>query len=366
MCEGIFQETTSKSYRTNPFSLMPIEPDRLTDLGARVDDVQTQDVFAGIEYDKFTGAPLQYTIADNGYYANVHRVPARLIFHIFQTLRPGQLRGVTPFAPAILTARAMAEYTQSELDSSKMAAKYLAMVTTPDIQNFQQSRLVGNKVNSSEAQRIEMLENATIEYLQPGEQIQFAQTAQRPGDSFDRFVRYATRMVSITVDVPYEVLSGDYTGINYSTSKAARGDAAMLLTPHKYLIEQRFLMPIFRRWLEYEALTQDYLRGYWQHPECFSRAMWIPAGMPSVDPQRDGRADIDAITAGLKSPQEAILARGADPEEVLQQLREWQAMRDRMGLTFGQPSTALAHNPAALDEQPLDVSKEEKTNAPTE
>ena len=78
--------------------------------------------------------------------------------------------------------------------------------------------------------------------------------------------------------------------------------------------------------------------------------------MPSVDPQRDGRADIEAIAAGLKSPQEAILGRGGDPEEVLDQLAEWQRMADERGVTFGQVSESLSGNPAALEDQPVTMN----------
>lgn len=364
--EGLFQEVCRKQYRINPFSLLPIEPDRLTDLGARVDDRESQGVFAGIEYLRETGEPTYYNIADDGYTVQTHRVPAARIFHVFQTLRCGQLRGVTPFAPAIIVARAMADYTQSELDSAKMAAKYLAMITTDNAEGFQAARgLIGKKGPATQPP-IENLENAIIEYLRPNEKIEFANTPNRPGDSFDRFSRFATRMVSICVDVPYEIMSGDYTNINYSTSKASRGDAGMLLAPHKFLLEQRFSAPIFRRWLDYEALTQDYLPNYWQDPELYRRSMWIPAGMPSVDPQRDGRADIDAIVACLKSPQEAILGRGADPEEVLAQTAEWNSMVQLYNVQVGQPSTAMAHNPAALDDQPTDTLGDEDATATLE
>ena len=78
--------------------------------------------------------------------------------------------------------------------------------------------------------------------------------------------------------------------------------------------------------------------------------------MPSVDPQRDGRADIEAIAAGLKSPQEAILGRGGDPEEVLDQLAEWQRMADARGVTFGQVSESLSSNQAALEDQPVTMN----------
>jgi capsid protein len=78
--------------------------------------------------------------------------------------------------------------------------------------------------------------------------------------------------------------------------------------------------------------------------------MWIPAGMPSVDPLRDGKADIDAINAKLKSPQQVILARGDDPEEVLMQHGAWIALCEQYGVdpSAAGIDTTLANNPAKL------------------
>jgi len=90
--------------------------------------------------------------------------------------------------------------------------------------------------------------------------------------------------------------------------------------------------------------------------------MWIPAGMPSVDPLRDGKADIDAIASGLKSPQMVILGQGNDPEEVVAQNYSWVLMHQSYGLdpTTGKVSTAMANNPAKLgvEEQLAPVSND--------
>lgn len=353
--EALTQMVMRKNWRINPLALMPLEVDRLTDLGARGD--HEAKIHMGVEYLPATGEALAYHIANDGYSCRVSRVEAQDMLHVFQVLRPGQLRGVTPFAPAIIFARAMADYTQSELDAAKMSSKYMAFVSSDDIEAFQGARGLrkpgGGAVIGSEdtGAPIETLENGIIEYLRPQEKISFADLPTRPGDAFANFCTFVARMVSITIDVPYEILTGDYTGINYSTSKAIRGDTQMLLAPHKFLHEHQFAARIFRRWLDLEALTQNYLPGYWQNPERYRKALWIPAGQPSVDPLRDGKADIDAVTAMHKAPQECILARGGDPEEVLGMAAAWRDMLRQHGLDaapVASISTTTANNPAKL------------------
>jgi lambda family phage portal protein len=322
---------------------------------SRKDQAPDTDIFDGVEYDIRTGEPLAYHFRSSlglSWMVEGWRELAENVLHGFQTLRPGQLRGMTPFAPAVLLARDMGEYTGAEIDAAKLAAKWLAFVTTPTPDQYQQARMPGREGASTRPDRgdIDWLENAAIEYLREGEKMEFAPSPGRPGDSFDRFTRFILRMVSITMDLPYEILSGDYQNINYSTSKASRNDFSMFLAPHHFRNEAHFVRPIFRRWMSCEALTQDYLPGYWQDPERYLRAMWIPAGMPSVDPLRDGKADIDAIASGIRSPQMVILGQGHDPEEVVMQRAAWARLCAEHGVdpTTGNVSTALAHNPAKL------------------
>jgi lambda family phage portal protein len=329
------------------------------------------DIFDGVEYDIHTGEPVAYhfrTSAGWQFMVESWREDAANVLHGFHTLRPGQLRGMTPFAPAVILARDMGDYMGAEIDAAKLAAKWLAFVTTPTPDQYQAMRAPApNAPLKAERTDIDWLENAMIEYLRDGEKMEFAPNPGRPGDSFDRFTKFILRMVAITMDLPYEILSGDYSGINYSTSKASRNDFTMFLAPHHFRNQQHFVRPIFRRWMASEALSQDYLPGYWQDPDRYLRAMWIPAGMPSVDPLRDGKADIDAIASGTKAPQEVILGRGSDPEEVVAQRAAWVRLCTDMGVdaTTGGVSTALAHNPAKLGAQEtLDINADKDTEEP--
>ena len=75
--------------------------------------------------------------------------------------------------------------------------------------------------------------------------------------------------------------------------------------------------------------------------------------MRPIDPQREFKAAVESIRAGLRSPQEIILERGGDPEQVLADLAAWREMCAERGLDFTQAlaglSAANANNPAALE-----------------
>ena len=111
----------------------------------------------GIEYDPATGRVVAYYLADPEGFGKGERVPAENVIHGFKTLRPGQLRGISPYAPGVLLAKDLQDLMDAELDASKMAAKYLALVKTLD-PTFRQTA-VGATVDPASGKKIEELEN---------------------------------------------------------------------------------------------------------------------------------------------------------------------------------------------------------------
>lgn len=329
----------------HPLALHMLEPEQLGDVGATPGRGSV--IFQGVEVDAQTGESLAYHLADPVRFGRSTRVSADDVVHGFAPVRAGQVRGVTVFAPAILLARDLDDYMGAEVDAAKMASKWLAIVQTSDPVGFQEARGVDPQA------KIEELENAILEYLQPGEEIK-AFSHDRPGDGLDRFSRLALRFVSIACDVPYELLSGDYQGVNYSTLRAIRNDFRQSIRPQQERLVQQLCQPVFERWLDTAVLRGDItLPGYWSNPARYRRGLWIPAGMAPVDPLKESKSDVEQINARLKAPQEVIQAQGRDPEKVLDQLKEWEQLCEERGLdpwAAAQVSTALATNPAALDD----------------
>jgi len=82
----------------------------------------------GVEYEKATGRVTGYWFRDPNYGGQEVYIPADRVIHGFDTLRPQQLRGVSPFAPGLLIAHDLNDYMDAEIDGAKMAAKYLALI----------------------------------------------------------------------------------------------------------------------------------------------------------------------------------------------------------------------------------------------
>lgn len=329
--------------RFAPYSLQVIEPDWLTGDRAKVAGRNLVD--QGVEYDPGTGRPVAYHLADPESWKTPRRIPAEQVIHGFRTLRPGQLRGVSDFASAVLAAHDLGDYLVATMDTAKLAAKYLAMVETPDPVSFQEARTT---TDAETGRKTEVLENAIIEYFRPGESITFAQN-QTPGDSFDPFTRFTLRMIAVATGVSYELLSGDYGGLNYSSLRGIRNDVAKQVAPMQARHHRQFCQVAVQDAITSAVLAGKLdLPGYWRDPRPYWRAAWIAPGIESVDPLRETKAHLDQIDGGLRSPQEIVAARGRDYAQVLDEIAEAKAMAEARGLSFGEVKQAMAANPAAL------------------
>ncbi len=281
-----------------PFALRLYEPDQLSSLATVT--TTGNEIMGGVEYDRASGRVVAYWLEDPGSWGKPRRVPAAEVIHHFDLLRPGQLRGVSVFAPAVLVAKDLDEYMGSEVDAAKTASKFLAMVTTPTPAVFQNGNTAANPQKPD--QRIEELENAVIQYLQPGEEVRFAKH-ERPSGGMDRFAALVLRMVAVTIDISYQRLSGDYSGINYSTSKSITNDQREAHKSRQSRFYRGTYRPLFHEFLSWAVIKGRLsLPGYWQNPAPFHQVQWFGPPLRSNDPLKEGRGWRELISLGVISP----------------------------------------------------------------
>lgn len=342
-----------------PYKLQIYEPDWLTsskdryatggiDINASEKDTEIRN---GVEYYKLTGRVKGYWFADPNYGGNAVYVDAKDVIHGFDMLRPQQLRGVTPFAAGVLIANDLSSYLDAEIDAAKLAAKWLAIIETPDPTARQMGLTTQTAGNGTDIQKIEELENAIIEYLRPGEKINM-QGANRPGTTFAPFVRLVLTMLSIVTGAPYELISGDYQGLNFSTARIVRNDFSQQLRPISTRHIRQFAMPSVNTAIDIAVLTGKLtLPGYWQNPRRYYASEWQPPGMDAVDPLREAKGQIESISFGLKSPQEVARERGRDLEDIYKEIAAAKEMAAEMGLEFESADMPEKNNPAAVMEE---------------
>lgn len=369
--ESLFVKTFIKDpQRYIPYTLMPYESEWLTSLYADV--AQGNVVDQGKEIDPKTGRTVAFHFAVPSGYGTYSmtastkplRIPAEYVLHGYETLRPGQLRGISPFVTAILLAHDLSDYMDATIDVAKMAARYLGIIESPDIAGFQRSRTVDGQ-GADQGKKLENLDTAVFEYLRPGEKLTFA-PQNIPGDQVGPFSQLITRMLAIATDTTYELLSGDYAGLNFSNLKGIRNDFGVMMRPHQSRHVNHFTRPVVNDIIE-TAVQAGKLKlpNYWSNPRVYQRALYLPPGMESTDMLRDTKALLDQMKSGLRDPQEIAAARGKDLDDILDNIQEFVEDLKERGLDFilaniDGLSVAMANNPAAVDPDTAETPEGEK------
>ena len=335
-----------------PFSLLLLEPDQLNGYGAQ--PLPGNDIHQGVEYDPRTGRAMAYHFEDAERWKKPFRIPADQVLLGYRTLRPGQLRGVTPLAPVLLLAHQLRDYLEAEIATAQKAARWLAFVTSDNPAGTMEAlgALATPMTDSPTGERYTMeMGHAVIDFLKTGEDVKIADH-NRPGDSFEPFVKFILRTFAAAAGVTYELVSGDYADSKYTAARVARNDMLKGIKVRRGRLIRQLCEPIKREFMDYAVITGKLdLPGYFADPLPYLRSVWMEPGMEHLDPLREGRAESDAVNAKLRSPQEVLQARGRDPEQVLDEWTEWKQLLDERGLTAPDDESPLKSNPAAVGEQ---------------
>ena len=237
-------------------------------------------------------------VTDPGLVGETVRVPASEIIHIVDPVDAGQLRGVSRFAPAIVKLFLLDQYDDAELDRKKVAAMYALFVTTPapgePFDMAEETDADGGRTMDVQPGQVVMLE--------PGEEIQTSAPAD-VGGSYEAFQYRTLLQISAALGVPYAYLSNDMLKANYSNSRLALLEFRRRVEAwqHSVMVHQ-LCRRVWQRWMDVAVVSgaleiPDYEAGRDDYLAC----EWLPPRWEWVDPQKDARAEIEQIAAGLKS-----------------------------------------------------------------
>jgi len=269
---------------TVPLQLQLLEPEHLP-ITLNQDLPSGNQVRAGIEFDAL-GRRVAYHLyrshPEDGRLAPMSgqggletvRIDAREVLHLFRPLRPGQIRGEPWLARALVKLNELDQYDDAELVRKKTAAMFAGFVT----RQSPEDALLGEGPADSEGVALAGLEPGTLQILEPGEDIKFSDPAD-VGGSYAEFLRTQFRAVAAAMGVTYEQLTGDLSGVNYSSIRAGllefRRRCEML--QHAVLVHQ-LCRPVRAAWMRQAVLSgavvaPGFVRGG-------GVSTWRPSGFP--------------------------------------------------------------------------------------
>jgi lambda family phage portal protein len=228
------------------------------------------------------------------------------VAHVRLIERPGQVRGVSWLAAAVMRLKDFDEYEDALLMRQKIAACFAAFVK--DVEG--QGSPIGDVSGSSPA--LEYLEPGQIHYLKAGEDITFG-TPPQASDNGD-FSKTTLRAIAAALGVTYEDLSGDYSQVNFSSARMSR----LAHWQNVYHWRWNMLVPqlcqrVWQWFVEWQRVTGASAPAL-SAGGLVSSVQWTGPPMPMIEPDREGLALRRLVRTGAMTPSEMVRERGGDPK----------------------------------------------------
>lgn len=238
------------------------------------------------------------------------RVPVDEMLHIYRPARPGQLRGVPSQSGTVQTIKQLDDFDEATLERQKLAAAVTYFIQRPAPLESGIDPLTGEAIDVDQVQE-STIKPGSAYTMAPGETVE---TLDIPnlGAEYEQFTKHNTRKVSAGTDVPYELLTGDYSDTNDRTVRVALGVFRRKLQQDQWhIIIHQFCRPIWAKFLQVAILN-----GLASPKLARVSVTWTPQAWPYINPLQEIMTQQKAVSAGLMSRTGVIMERGDDPEQV--------------------------------------------------
>lgn len=248
-------------------------------------------------------------------------VPASDIAHLYEKQRT-QARGVSWFAPVVRRIRDADDWNFAEGIRKKIEASAVAFVTSGDDmdQGLAASTDGTPQIVDAAGNLIERFSPGLIGYLRGGKDVKFNAPATIGG--VEEYNRVSARDVATGVRIPYELLSGDLSNVNFSSARVGIVEFRRFCSAVQWQIIVPMLLAPLWRWFCEAAFLAGEIDAI-DIPVKWSMPKW-----EAIQPLQDAQADLILMRSGQRSPQDVIAARGYNPVDVLDEVAAWNAMLD--------------------------------------
>lgn len=320
-----------------PFQVQVLEPDYLDDL---VDGPLRggNRAVQGVEFDAIGRRVAYHLFGEHPggrqqIRRQTRRVLAENVIHAFDVKRPGQVRGVSWFAPVLTLLHELQKYQDGQVKRQEIASMFAAI-------------LKSESLSDELTEEMQSLAAGAVLTIGADEEMDFTDP---PGvDGYEAFMRGTDRTLAAGLGLTYEGFAGDYSGVNFSSARMGRLDTD----------------PNVQRWQRHIMIAQvcDPLAGWIKEaiadvsdidPAAYELT-WTPPRRAMIDPVKEYAAAEHAIRAGLKSRRAVIRETGDDPADVEAEIVEERRWAEDEGAVFSSDAGADVSRAEAQEPQEQD------------
>jgi lambda family phage portal protein len=231
------------------------------------------DIFQGVRLDG-DGFPLAYRITTPRRWGGMDQVEIRSrdsagrprVVHVFDGLA-GQVRGITPMAPALRVTRQFDQLADATLTAALIQAILVGTFTSdaPTEEVMEAMRGASEKPGGDspfgdfmaargawyDNTKIDLGRFGKIAHLFSGDKLEF-HGAQHPNEQYEKFASFLLREVARCMGLTYEDLTGDYRGSTYSSVRMATAAMWLMVLSRRSFIVAPLMQAAYEAWLEEE------------------------------------------------------------------------------------------------------------------
>jgi lambda family phage portal protein len=264
------------------------------------------------------------------------RVPAESIIHMYDPLRPGQLRGAPALTQALIRLMEIDLYDDATSVRQKVAALFAGFIErAPQASDVDVDPISGKAVErDANENQITGLEPGLLQELPPGDKVTFSDPPDSSGHG--EFMRTALMSVAVAAGLPYETLTGDMRSVNDRTVRVILNEFQRQIEMRQHhVVAFQFCRRVWSAWFDRAVLSGalNPPAEYFVDPLPWKSVEWIPAAWKYLHPVQDVQAYKEAIRNGIMTLGEAVKEiRGRNLEEVLRERKDELALLDELGI----------------------------------
>lgn len=270
----------------------------------------------------------------------IRRVAASELIHMYQPLRPGQLRGQPWLTPIMIKLHELMKYDDAELVRKGLTTMLIGWTRSMDQQNpviptVTAGAMPPGEVPPTSGFEYGMLEPGAILDMEEGHDMGWY-TPPSVDTSYETFMKVQLRAIAAALDVTYEMLSGDLERVNYSSIRQGVLEFRRRCEQFQYsVVVHQLCKPVWAYFNETLALLGKIDAGdYEANPEPYLDVAWMPPRWDWVDPLKDSQADVLRVRAGFTTRSSVVESQGFTAEEVDNEQAADNARADSLGLAY--------------------------------
>lgn len=299
--------------------------------------------------------------------------------HSFESIRPGQTRGVTAFASVIIAMKMGQEYADAELQSAILRASYAAVLTSQQNHAEALKAIGGMPASPEEGDSAASIASLAEEYLEaqlqhhesiklrfngsqipvlfPNEKLDILQPGNSAASLAD-FNSWAIKSYAAGTGTDSVSVSQDYSSVNYSSGKMAAATSFRYAETVRDRLISSVAMPMVASFLEELVVGGSFplpkglsQADFYDAKDALIRGTFLTLGAPNLEPMKEAQAAQMRLQMGTETLQNIAGEQGEDYIELLDQRAREQAEMAARGLLptlmpLGAPAPA---SPAADD-----------------